>query len=700
MQHYLLGIFISFFLFSCHQKTKKEHKHTNQLIHETSPYLLQHAHNPVNWHAWNQETLDKAKRENKLLLISVGYAACHWCHVMEHESFENDSVAKVMNENFINIKVDREERPDIDQTYMTAVQLITGSGGWPLNCIALPNGKPFWGGTYFPKKQWLSALTQIATAYKENPNEIITYADNLTQGINNAELVTYNSDAIKFQKQDLDSLVTNWQQDFDIKNGGSKRVPKFPMPSNYQFLLRYAVQSNNKKLQNHVSTTLDKMALGGIFDQVGGGFSRYATDENWHIPHFEKMLYDNAQLISLYADAYLITKKELYKDVVYQTFDFVTRELTSKQGAFYSSIDADVRKENGQSEEGAYYVWTQKELQNILGDDFNLFSKVYHIDEQGVWEQDKYHLIKIEDTKSLALKLNISTGDLTNKINSWRKRLLTKRTKREKPGLDDKVLTSWNGLMLKANVDAYRVFNDAKFLKAALKNAQFIKEHQLKKEGGLYHNYKNGKSTINGYLEDYASVIDGYIALYENTLDSQWLKLANELTQYTWTYFYNKELGMFYFTSYEDEQLITRKIITVDNVIPSSNSVMARNLLKLGHYFDHKLYVQTSKQMLNNVKSELKQYPSSYSNWLQLYADLSDNYYEVAVVGKNAIELIKEINQKYIPNKLIVGSFINSNAPLLKDRFVLGSTYVYICIEGACKLPVTNSKQALKLLEN
>ncbi|MDO9038084.1 MAG: DUF255 domain-containing protein, partial [Lutibacter sp.] len=344
-----------------------EHKFTNSLINETSPYLLQHAHNPVNWYAWNKETLALAKNENKLLLISVGYSSCHWCHVMEHESFENEEVAAVMNKHFVNIKVDREERPDVDQVYMNAVQLITGRGGWPLNCVALPDGRPIWGGTYFPKDNWISALEQLAKLYDETPEKAIEYAERLTDGVRNSDLVSLNENQVEFSKADLERSVREWKQNMDLDLGGRKGAPKFPMPNNYQYLLIYAVRSGDNEILDYVNTSLTKMAYGGIYDQIGGGFSRYSVDAKWHVPHFEKMLYDNGQLVSLYAEAYQATKNELYKKTVYQTLEFIERELTTQEGAFYSSLDADSINEEGKLEEGAFYVWTQNELKTILG---------------------------------------------------------------------------------------------------------------------------------------------------------------------------------------------------------------------------------------------------------------------------------------------------------------------------------------------
>ena len=676
-----------------------EHKYTNSLIHETSPYLLQHAHNPVDWHAWNNETLELAKKEKKLLLISIGYSSCHWCHVMEHESFENDSVAAIMNKNFINVKVDREERPDIDQIYMNAVQLMTGSGGWPLNCIALPDGRPVWGGTYFPKEKWISALEQLSKMYQEKPEEMISYAEKLTEGVKNSDLVTLNKDEISFTVSDLDSAVTTWKQNMDLDLGGRRGAPKFPMPNNYQFLLRYGIQSNDIEIQNYVNTTLTKMAYGGIYDQIGGGFSRYSVDKKWHVPHFEKMLYDNGQLVSLYSKGYQATKNELYKTTVYHTLDFIERELLTGEGAFYSSLDADSKNAEGKLEEGAFYVWKSIELQSILKDDYQLFSDYFNINNYGYWEHENYVLIRNDSNEAIAKKHNISVPELKNKVNQWQKNLLKERAKKKRPRLDDKSLTSWNALMLKGYIDAYTVFNEPHFLDIAVKNATFILSKQLQENGNLNHSYKNGKSSINGYLEDYATVIDAFILLYEATLNEKWLNTAKQLTDFTFDHFFDTESHMFYFTSDEDTNLITRKMEIEDNVIPASNSIMARNLFKLSHYYSNKYYLKVSKQMLHNVKDRTKQYGSGYSNWLELMCDFSGIYYEIAISGKNSKEKLTEINQHYIPNKLIAGSENKSGIPIMEGRFNSNETYIYICVDGACKLPETNVEKALSQLK-
>ncbi|MBL4939887.1 MAG: thioredoxin domain-containing protein [Lutibacter sp.] len=676
-----------------------QHKYTNSLIKESSPYLLQHAHNPVNWYAWNNETLELAKKENKLLLISIGYSSCHWCHVMEHESFEDEEVAKIMNENFINIKVDREERPDIDQVYMNAVQLMTGRGGWPLNCIALPDGRPFWGGTYFPKKNWINALEQLSTMYQEKPKEIIEYAQKLTEGVKSAGLITLNKDAIDFEVQDIALAVDAWKQHMDFDFGGRTGAPKFPMPNNYNFLLRYAIQANDTELLNFVNTSLTKMAYGGIYDQIGGGFSRYSVDKKWHIPHFEKMLYDNGQLVSLYAEAYQATKNELYKNIVYQTLQFIERELTSNEGAFYSSLDADSTTTDGELEEGAYYVWTEKELSTILGSEFELFSDYYNVNSYGRWEKDNYVLIRKVNDEQFAKKHSILIEELQPKIIAWQKTLLKERAKKDAPRLDDKSLTSWNALMLKGYINAYTIFNNKHFLDVALKNAAFIFTKQLQENGSLNHNYKKNKSTINGYLEDYATVIDAYILLYEATFNELWLHTAKQLTDYTFDHFFDPERSMFYFTSNKDPNLISRKMEIEDNVIPASNSIMARNLFKLSHYFSNNYYLKISKQMLANVKNNTQKYGSGYSNWLQLMCDVAGDYYEIAITGEHAIDKLAEINTLYIPNKLIAGSTKKSNLPLMEGRYNENETLIYVCVDGACKLPVSDSKKAIDQLK-
>lgn len=695
-----IPLILLIFLLGCKDQNSEsmKYKYTNDLVNETSPYLLQHAHNPVNWNAWNEKTLSKAKSEKKLMLISVGYAACHWCHVMEHESFEDSLVAQVMNINFINIKVDREERPDVDQVYMNAVQLMTGSGGWPLNVIALPDGRPVWGGTYFKKDQWVSALNQISKLYEETPEKLYEYADKLEEGIKSLDVVNLNTDDPIFEESDIENTVKIWSRQFDNVLGGMNRAPKFMMPNNYRFLMRYAFQNNNDTLLDYVNLTLTKMAYGGVYDQIGGGFSRYSVDEKWHVPHFEKMLYDNGQLVSLYSDAYLITKNKLYKDVVIETLEYTKREMTTKNGAFYSSLDADSNTPEGELEEGAFYVWQITELQSLLGEDFDIFSDYYNINNYGLWEDENYVLIRKNDDASVIKKYNITGEILANKVSNWKQILLKERGKRSKPRLDDKTLTSWNAIMLKGYVDAYKVFDNIAYLKTAIKNGNFILNNQLRADGGLNHSYKDGKSTINGYLEDYAATIDAFLALYENTLDEKWLTTSRDLANYVFDHFFDASSKMFYFTSDEDDSLVSRSIEYRDNVIPASNSMMAKNLFKLSHYFDNDYFSKTAMTMLNNVKPEIQDYPSSYSNWLDLMLNYTHPFYEVAIVGENAKEKINELNKTYVPNKLIAGSTSENNLPLLQNRFNPTETLIYVCVNKACKLPVSLVNDAIKLL--
>ena len=696
---YLIGIAL-FFSLSCNSQqqenktVEKKHQYTNALVNETSPYLLQHAHNPVDWYPWNEQTLAKAKAEGKLLLISIGYSACHWCHVMEHESFEDAEVAKIMNDNFICIKVDREERPDVDQVYMTAVQLMNQRGGWPLNCVALPNGKPFWGGTYFRKEDWKKQILGLANTYKTEPKRVIEFADRLSLGIQQVENISLNTEEVNFTWKDLNNMVSPWAERFDNSEGGSNGAPKFPMPNAYSFLLKYGHLANNKQVLDHVELTLDKMAFGGIYDQMGGGFSRYSVDKSWKAPHFEKMLYDNGQLVSLYADAYLKFKKPLYREVVFESLEFIERELTAENGAFYSALDAD-----SEGEEGKFYVWNETELKLFIREDFDIFKDYYNINSKGLWEHGNYILLRKKTKKETAKKYNISITALETKIQNWKSILMAERDKRIRPGLDDKSLTSWNGLMLKGYVDAYMAFGERKHLQVALKNAKFIGENQMQADGKLWHSYKDGRSTINAYLEDYAIVSSAFISLYEATFDEIWLSRAEQLVIYALEYFYDKNSGMFYFTSSLDPELVARKMEINDNVIPASNSVMANVLYDLGTLLDKGEYKQKAIIMANNVKPDMEKYASGYANYATLMLKEIVPYYEVAIVGKDAHKKALEFNEEYHPNKLILGSTKESNMELLQEKYVQGSTIIYVCENKACQLPTTSIIKALKLIK-
>ena len=689
-------LFFLLLIAGCSNKEMGSSKASNALIHETSPYLLQHAYNPVNWKAWNSETLALAKKENKLIIISVGYSACHWCHVMEEESFENDSIAKIMNANFISIKVDREERPDVDKVYMNAVQLMTGSGGWPLNCIALPDGRPIFGGTYFTKEQWSKVLISISKLYKDSPEKAIAFAENLTKGIQESQLITLNKKTPNFEEKDIVEAVDLWETQIDTIYGGFKGAPKFPMPNSLDFLLRYGYQFKDTKVAAYLNNTLTKIAFGGIYDQIGGGFSRYAVDEKWHIPHFEKMLYDNAQLVSIYSKAYITNKNDLFKEVVTESLNFIKEELTAENGAFYSSLDADSKNKLGEKEEGAFYEWTEAALQLILGNDFELFKDFYNINSYGFWEKDKYVLIRNSSKVAFAAKHKLSLLALNNKINTWKNTLKVERNKRSSPNLDDKVLTSWNALMIQGYVDAYRAFGNLEYLEIAIKNAHFIIEKQLRKDGGLNRNFKNGFSTINAYSEDYATIIQAYISLYEVTLDEEWLTTSKELMEYLFVNFFNEKNGMFHFTSKKDENLIARKYEVIDGVMPASNSLIANSLFKLGHYYSDNKYLKTSEQMLNNIKQDVKISPGNYSNWLHLMTNFTKPFYEVVVAGNEALKVNKSLIKNYTPNILIAGTLEeNKTLPLLSYKFNEDDTFIYVCVNGTCKKPEVNLKTAL-----
>ena len=697
MRNTFLNILILFFvLISCNSSdlVKKE----NNLINESSPYLLQHANNPVNWNPWNKKFLDIADKENKLVVVSIGYASCHWCHVMERESFQDTTVAKLMNEKFISIKVDREERPDIDQVYMNAVQLMNGNGGWPLNVVTLPDGRPIWGGTYFSKDQWMSALSQIIEIYEKEPEKFILYADRVQEGINSLNII--NSEIDNFESIDLVKYSEKLINNVDLEYGGFKGAPKFMMPSNLDFLLRYSVQEKNIKAQNIILKTLDKMAYGGIFDHVEGGFSRYSTDEKWHIPHFEKMLYDNGQLMSLYSKGYKISNKRLYKKIVYKIHEYIHSEMKDNTGGFYSSLDADSKINDSTYIEGAYYSWEFSELQNLIEEDFELFSDYFNINEYGYWkEENKYVLINSLSDSEFISKHNLSEKAFDKKLSNWTNLLKEAKKNKKKPNLDYKIVTSWNGLMISGYVEAYKAFNDEIFLNEALQAGNFIYSSLIKKDGGLFHNYVNEKSKINGYLEDYATVIQASLDLYEITLDQKWIEKALNLSKYVLNNFSNNQSALFYFTSKNDENLISRTIEFRDNVIPSSNSIMAKNLFRLYHYFDVKEYYEMAKDMVLTVSSEFETYPSGYSNWFDLIYNINSNYYEIAVVGDNAINQVIKFNSKYIPNKLIIGTNSDNDLPLLKNRYIEGKTLIYVCVNKACKLPTESFEDSLKMIK-
>jgi len=664
----------------------------NKLHSETSPYLRQHQFNPVEWYPWGEEALNKAQAENKLIIVSVGYSACHWCHVMERESFEDDAIAELMNEHFVSIKVDREERPDIDQIYMVAVQLMTGQGGWPLNCVCLPDGRPIYGGTYFPPEQWKQFLRQLVALWNEKPALANEYAERLTTVIGQSEQLPFTPIPEKYTKEDLTPIVTPWRERFDRQEGGYRGAPKFPLPNNWRFLLRYGVLMDDPAVVDHVHFTLRKIASGGIYDHVGGGFARYAVDEQWHIPHFEKMLYDNAQLVSLYAEAWQQRPIMQYKRVVTETLQWVLREMTNPQGGFYCALDAD-----SEGVEGKFYTFQQHEIEGVLGDDAELFIRYFGVTEKGNWPDERTNVLKIDlDADSMAQGAGFSTQKWEAVLASAKRKLRDYRAKRIRPGLDDKLLTAWNAMMLKGFVDAYRVFDVPTYLDAALKNAAFIKSQLYAEDGGLWRQPPANGRAIAGFLDDYAFTIEAFIALYEATFEEEWLYEAKRLVTYVLEDFYDQKASTFYYTSASAEQLIARKTETMDNVISSSTSTIARQLRWLGLAFDEPRYTEIAAQQLANVGPHIAQYGSAYANWATQLLDEVNGSLEVVLTGPGWQTLRRELDRHYVPNKMTLGG-TKGSLPLLAGR-IGDVTQAYVCRNKTCSLPVTGGDELMQLI--
>lgn len=664
----------------------------NELQFETSPYLLQHAQNPVNWKAWNDKSLKLAAELDKLIIVSIGYSTCHWCHVMEHESFEDSEVAELMNQHFIAIKVDREERPDIDAHYMKAVQLMNQRGGWPLNVVCLPNGQPIWGGTYFRKHEWMDALTKLNDFFATHPDELYDYAEKLNNNIANA-----GKAPIKIEEENdfnMDELVKDWHHYFDRTYGGYGRAPKFMIPNSLYFLQKYSYLKNEDVSLKFVDLTLTRMAWGGLFDTVQGGFSRYSVDEQWHIPHFEKMLYDNAQLLSLYADGYKRTKNPLYKEVLIKTVDFIVDEWSNGEGGFYSAYDADSLNTSGKLEEGAYYSWTLSELKKLIDEaDFPMFQEVFNIIPSKIWENNTYVFIQNEPLEKIAAKYNIQEEDLIAKKRTWEKRLKQDREKRTKPRLDDKTLTSWNAMLVVGLLDTYTALGDSKYLSLAQNIQQFIKHKLMDKSLKLKHTYKNEQATIDGFLEDYAFYISALIALYEQTLNTDYLIEAKEITDQTIDSFYDKESGFFFFNDKNQNTLVHNTVETDDGVIPSANSQMANNLLKIGLIFEEIEYTQMTEHMLETMKHNIG-YAPYFSNWLlaELY---SSEPSELFISGKEALSEVLEIRKNILAHTLILGSEEESEIPYFIGKYKADKTQFFYCTNRVCMQP-QQSKEFLK----
>lgn len=670
-------------------------KHTNRLIHATSPYLLQHAHNPVDWFEWGAEALDKAKAENKPILVSIGYSSCHWCHVMERESFEKEAVAEVMNSFFVCIKVDREERPDIDQIYMDAVQALGVNGGWPLNVFLTPDQKPFFGGTYFSPQVWTQVLTNIHNAYQSKREDILASADSLTSHLASQGISQYQKKSAEadFRKL-LDRTYSQLEKKFDTTSGGLDRAPKFIMPSIWLWLLRYWHLIKNEAALNHTLFTLKKISAGGIYDQVGGGFARYSVDGEWFAPHFEKMLYDNAQLMSLYSEAYMISKDERFKTVVFDTYEWLVREMMSEDHGFYSALDAD-----SEGVEGKYYVWDYQELTNLIVPAYaKLFADYFKITPEGNWENGENILLETDRLDQLLATHNVSKDDFIRLLDSVKRKLLEIREQRIKPGLDDKILTGWNAMMITGLLDAFHAFGEPRFLGIAVLNIRFL-EKNLVDGNQVFRSFKGKRGSTEGFLEDYAYLIQAYLKLYQANFNEQWIDRATALTEYVLKNFYDEKESFFFYTSSQSEKLIARKKEIFDNVIPASNGVMVQNLFQLGTILDRDDWKTMAVEMTESLSHLISEEPNYMSNWGIALTEMRAGLAEVVFAGPSGLGLKHQFRKSYQPFTIVMGSDKPSRLPLLQGKTETDTDLIYVCYDKTCKLPVHDTDSALKQLK-
>lgn len=673
----------------------------NNLIKETSPYLLQHAYNPVKWYAWGEEALKKAKDENKPIFLSIGYSACHWCHVMAHESFENEDIAQIMNENFVNIKVDREERPDIDDIYQKVCQLVTGSGGWPLSVFLTPDQKPFYVGTYFPvldsygKPGFGSLLHQIAQAYKEKPSDVEAAANNFMNVLQKTES---NITKSKIDKSILDEAAINLLQMGDLINGGFGNAPKFPNAANLSYMLRYSKLSGISKFQEFVFKTLTKMANGGIYDQIGGGFHRYSTDSIWLVPHFEKMLYDNALLPVVYAEAYQITKDPKYLAVVNQTLHYILREMTSPEGGFYSAQDAD-----SEGEEGKYYVWKKNQIQKIIGEDADVFCLYYDVTDGGNFEG--YNILNNNiRTSTIAFQFGKTENVVNDIIKHSSEKLFAERLKRIAPGKDEKILTSWNGLVISAFVKGYRISGQESFLHAAKNCIKFIEE-KLTTNGNLLRTYKDGQAKLKAYLDDYAYFVNALLDVFEVDPSAKYIQLALKHANYLIEHFWDPKENNFFFTSDDHEKLIIRTKNIYDLSLPSGNSIAAHAFLKLYHFTQDKKFLDISTKIMESLSVMAAENPFGFGQLLNTIYHYVQKPIEITLLNTNNGEIYDGLTKKFIPESILV---IISKEEYLNElkkyhyfsgkEFDKNKTTVYICKDFTCSLPLHSMSEIEKLL--
>ncbi|HEX6914113.1 MAG TPA: thioredoxin domain-containing protein [Chitinophagaceae bacterium] len=668
----------------------------NRLANETSPYLLQHAHNPVDWYPWGEEALQMARSEDKPILVSIGYAACHWCHVMERESFEDPETARLMNEYFINIKIDREERPDLDHIYMDALQAMEGSGGWPLNVFLMPDGKPFYGGTYFPptrafnRPSWKEVLTLVHQAYHERRHELAAQAENLTAHLSKANSFGAIGGHDQFSLTDLRSVKEQIMKRADRSLGGFGAAPKFPQTFTIAYLLRYYCFTRDEESLQQALLSLDQMIRGGIYDQLGGGFARYSTDAAWLAPHFEKMLYDNALLVSVLAEAFQLTGNDEYRTVIAETIAFVKREL-SEEGGFYSALDAD-----SEGVEGKFYTWSIGEVEDILGAEAPLFCAYYDITPAGNWEHTNI-LRVLKPVADFATERQLEAGFVRDLLVSGRQKLLSAREKRIRPLLDDKMILGWNALMNIALSKAYAATGEEEYLKLVLRNLAFIESH-FAVEGKWHHTWK-GSARIPAFLDDLSWLASAYIQAQEITGDGQWLLKAKGLVERIIGDFSDESETMFYYTPAGQQDVIIRKKEIYDGATPSGNSVMAGVLFYLGKVFDESSWVDRSAAMVTVLKPLITAYPASFGNWAQMALELVFPPAEIAIVGAESSLWLKELLRHYLPNRILqAGPKADARFPLLRDREA-EATKIFLCRDYVCLTPFSDLRTFLKAVE-
>ena len=669
----------------------------NKLSNEKSLYLKQHSTNPVDWMPWNQSALKLASEQNKLLIISVGYSSCHWCHVMEEETFSDEQAAEIMNSKFINIKVDREERPDIDELYMKSLVLMTGSGGWPMNIIALPDGSPIWGGTYLPKENWITVLNQISDLYNERYDDVLEYSVKLKEGLSPKKIINYEIKESELFSQIRDASDFAYKS-LDTENGGLKSNQKFHLPSLIDFFQKGSYHFKERNYLEFADLTLKNIAYGGINDHVDGGLHRYTVDSIWHIPHFEKMLYDNAQMLSVFSKAYKRNNDKVYKKLIDDIFDFLKNNLTGDNGLIFSSISA-VTEIGKNKIEGDYYVWDKDEIKDILQGDFDLFKEYFSLNQDGLWEKNKYVLKRINDDDFFTKKYNISSKKLKSVILESITKLRKSKEKREKPIIDKKVLTAWNALTVIGMSNAFQSTGEKKFIEKAVGIVSAIEENLINNDLTVKRSLSISNENIL-FLEDYSYLISAYLSLYQSTFNYDFIDKADALSKKAIAIFADKNSSFLKFSSDQSLLFSENLFVNQDGVIPSANSVMCKNLFLLSHHTGNRDFLNIGKSMLNEISTQLISNPLDYMNWLSVSLDYYDKFYEVVISGKKSIEMAKEINSIYLPNILIATSKKNSEKYLLKNRYIKGENLIYVCVNNTCKYPVNNVDEALKLITN